>query len=193
MSPVLKDASRVFEGAVDEAVAILFEGLRDVNSCQNRFYAAKEFLRTNAARRRGFGHDASATALLELKDKGGHKTITLRWLEPEEEPRRDGEERTDWGPFFRVVAGMEKRPRRGSRALEDKFLAFQCGAQTQMERNRQAAVWESIAAKRLEPEEGGTKTRWGIRFVRLRSGRAIRSSSASPSAERRSAFEAQRF
>ena len=34
----------------------------------------------------GFGHDASATALLELKDKGGHKTITLRWLEPEEEP-----------------------------------------------------------------------------------------------------------
>ena len=96
MSPLLKDAcEEVFEGAVDEAVAILFEGLRDVNSFQNRFYAAKEFLRTNAARRRGFGHDASATALLELKDKGGHKTITLRWLEPEEEPRRDGEERTD--------------------------------------------------------------------------------------------------
>ena len=52
--------------------------------------------------------------------------------------------------FFRVVAGMEKRLETRLKALEDKFLAFQCGAQTQMERNRQAAVWESIAAKRLE-------------------------------------------
>ena len=43
----------VFEGAVDEAVGVLFEGLRDEMSFQNRFYAAKEFLRTGAARRTG--------------------------------------------------------------------------------------------------------------------------------------------
>ena len=88
LSPVLTAAcEEVFEGAVDEAVSVLFQGLRDEGSFQNRFYAAKEFLRTGAARRRGFGHDASATATLELKDKGGSRTITLRWLEPaKEEP-----------------------------------------------------------------------------------------------------------
>ena len=92
MSPALCAAcEEVFEGAVDEAVAVLFEGLRDQGSFQNRFYAAKEFLRTGAARRRGFGHDPSATATLELKDQRGTKTITLRWLEPREEPT-NGEE-----------------------------------------------------------------------------------------------------
>ena len=52
--------------------------------------------------------------------------------------------------FFRVVAGMEKRLETRLRALEDKFLAFQCGAQAQMERDRQAAVWEALGAKRVE-------------------------------------------
>jgi hypothetical protein len=86
MSPRLSGAiDEVFEGAVDEAVGVLFEGLRDEMSFQNRFYAAKEFLRTGAARRRGFGHEASGSATLELKDKGGARTITLRWLEPREE------------------------------------------------------------------------------------------------------------
>ena len=86
MSPVLCAAcEEVFEGAVDEAVAVLFEGLRDESSFQNRFYAAKEFLRTGTARRRGFGPEASGQATLELKDKGGSRTITLRWLEPREE------------------------------------------------------------------------------------------------------------
>jgi hypothetical protein len=74
------------ELAVDEAVGVLFQGLRDENSFQNRFYAAKEFLRTAAARKRGFGHEASGQATLELKDKGGAKTITLRWIEPKAEP-----------------------------------------------------------------------------------------------------------
>jgi hypothetical protein len=65
-------------------------------SFQNRFYAAKEFLRTGAARRRGFGHEASGSATLELKDKGGARTITLRWLEPREE-LTNGEEGPDAG------------------------------------------------------------------------------------------------
>ena len=86
MSTRLSEAvDEVFEGAVDEAVGVLFEGLRDEGSHQTRFYAAKEFLRTGSARRRGFGQEASGQATLELKDKGGARTITLRWLEPSEE------------------------------------------------------------------------------------------------------------
>ena len=86
MSTRLSEAvDEVFEGAVDEAVGVLFEGLRDEGSHQTRFYAAKEFLRTGSARRRGFGQEASGQATLELKDKGGARTITLRWLEPMEE------------------------------------------------------------------------------------------------------------
>jgi hypothetical protein len=72
--------------AVDEAVGVLFEGLRDKGSFQNRFYAAKEFLRSAEGRKRGFGHEASGQATLELKDKGGSRTITLKWIEPPAEP-----------------------------------------------------------------------------------------------------------
>ena len=90
MSTRLSEAvDEVFEGAVDEAVGVLFEGLRDEGSHQTRFYAAKEFLRTGSARRRGFGQEASGQATLELKDKGGARTITLRWLEPRRGIRRN--------------------------------------------------------------------------------------------------------
>jgi len=87
-SPRLSAAlEETFDCAVDEAVDVLYEGLRDRLSFQNRFYSAKEFLRTTAARKRGFGQDASGAATLELKDKAGQKTITLRWLEP---PKEEG-------------------------------------------------------------------------------------------------------
>ena len=89
MSTRLSEAvDEVFEGAVDEAVGVLFEGLRDEGSHQTRFYAAKEFLRTGSARRRRrFGQESVwAGSTLELKDRGGARTITLRWLEPQEEP-----------------------------------------------------------------------------------------------------------
>jgi hypothetical protein len=90
MSTRLSEAvDEVFEGAVDEAVGVLFEGLRDEGSHQTRFYAAKEFLRTGSARRRGFGEAASGQATLELKDKGGSRTITLRWLEAPQELTND--------------------------------------------------------------------------------------------------------
>jgi hypothetical protein len=82
-SPRLREACQeAFALAVDESVGVLFEGLRDKNSFQNRFYAAKEFLRSAEGRRRGFGHEASGQATLELKDKGGSRTITLKWIEP---------------------------------------------------------------------------------------------------------------
>jgi hypothetical protein len=78
--------AEAFASAVDESVGVLFEGLRDKNSFQNRFYAAKEFLRSAEGRKRGFGHEASGQATLELKDKGGSRTITLKWIEPPAEP-----------------------------------------------------------------------------------------------------------
>jgi hypothetical protein len=72
-----------FALGVDEATEVLFEGLRDKGSFQNRFYAAKEFVKSAEGRRRGFGVEPSGAATLELKgDKGGTKTIVLRWLDP---------------------------------------------------------------------------------------------------------------
>jgi hypothetical protein len=50
--------------------------------------------------------------------------------------------------FFRAVQGMEKRLEARLKALEDKFFAFQCGAQAQMERDRQALVFERLADER---------------------------------------------
>ena len=108
MSTRLSEAvEEVFEGAVDEAVAVLFEGLRDEGSHQTRFYAAKEFLRTGSARRRGFGLEASGQATLELKDKGGSRTITLAGgSRPPKVPKGD-----------RFLGGLGLRPLRGMGSL----------------------------------------------------------------------------
>jgi hypothetical protein len=74
-----------FESAIDDAIGVLFEGLHDQGSFLNRFYAAKEFLRTEAGRRRGFGRE-HVGASLELKNtETGAKVITLKWLNPPDE------------------------------------------------------------------------------------------------------------
>ncbi len=74
-----------FETAVDDAIGVLLEGLHDQASFLNRFYAAKEFLRSEAGRRRGFGRE-HVGASLELKNtESGAKVITLKWLSPPEE------------------------------------------------------------------------------------------------------------
>ena len=94
---------------------------------------------------------------MELKDKGGgedHYAKVARaeggtdeWsrrrLGQGDKPKRPVEDR-----FFRVVQGMEKRLETRLKALEDKFFAFQCGAQAQMERDRQAMVFERLAGER---------------------------------------------
>ena len=70
------------EQGADTAVGVLFEGLRS-DSFQNRYYAAKEFLRSDKGRKRGFGKETSATITIEGKgdpNKGG--IIELRWIEP---------------------------------------------------------------------------------------------------------------
>lgn len=82
--PALRAAMQeTIERGVDQAVEILFEGLADLTSYQNRFYAAKELLRTDAARRRGFGQERGVAATLEVKAGDARPTtIALKWLEP---------------------------------------------------------------------------------------------------------------
>ena len=81
----------VYEGAVDEAIGVLFAGLRDSVSFQNRFYAAKEFLRSTAGRKRGFGQVQAAQAAIEVKDGASGRTIVLKWLEPDPPKLIEGE------------------------------------------------------------------------------------------------------
>ena len=81
----------VYEGAVDEAIGVLFKGLRDEASFQNRFYAAKEWLRSSAGHKRGFGQAVAAHAALEIKDSAAGRTIVLKWLEPDPPKLIEGE------------------------------------------------------------------------------------------------------
>jgi hypothetical protein len=83
-SPFLKAViDEAMEQGADRAVEVLFEGLRDEGSFQNRYYAAKEFLRSEKGRQRGFGREASATLEIkagEARANGG--VIELKWIEP---------------------------------------------------------------------------------------------------------------
>ena len=63
----------IMERAVDRAIEILFEGLRDEHY-GNRLQAAKEFLRCECGRKRGFGPQGSA---LELRSRAS-ETLTRR-------------------------------------------------------------------------------------------------------------------
>lgn len=81
----------VYEGAVDEAIGVLFKGLRDEVSFQNRFYAAKEWLRSGAGHKRGFGQQIAPHAQLEIKDGSAGRTIVLKWLEPDPPKLIEGE------------------------------------------------------------------------------------------------------
>lgn len=69
---------------VDKAIAVLWEAIRDTESFQNRYYAAKEFLRSEAGRRRGFGPRETATSL-EVKTTDRATSITIKWLDPPKE------------------------------------------------------------------------------------------------------------
>ena len=88
-SGVLRRAmEEVLDLAVDESISVLFEGLRDRHSFGNRIQAAKEFLRSEAGRRRGFA--PAGNAAVELKTPTG--TLTLRWLEPGESAKAADED-----------------------------------------------------------------------------------------------------
>ena len=82
--PALKRAiDETLAQGVDAAVDVLFTALRDAASFQNRYYAAKEFLRSDAGRRRGFGPREHAA--LEVKPLSP-ATLTLKWLDSQEGP-----------------------------------------------------------------------------------------------------------
>lgn len=76
-----KTMDEVLEQGVDKAISILFEALRDESSFLNRYYAAKEFLRCEAGRRRGFGPRENAA----LEIKSGPSTLTIKWIDPPKE------------------------------------------------------------------------------------------------------------
>jgi hypothetical protein len=82
--PMLKRAmTEVYEGEVDRAVGVLQAALRDADSFQNRFYGAKEWLKSDLGRKRGFGREPGLAATLEVKGGDGGRTITLKWIEPD--------------------------------------------------------------------------------------------------------------
>jgi len=72
------------EQGVDKAIAVLQGALDDEMSFQNRFYAAKEFLRSAPGRKRGFGGGYEAPQAVEVT-RTNAGVITLKWLEPPDE------------------------------------------------------------------------------------------------------------
>jgi hypothetical protein len=83
--PLQNAMTEVMERNVDKAIGIIREGM-DEASYLVRFYAAKEFLRTEAGRRRGFGQPQHAQV---VEGGGGRAVIVLKWLGDEDaEPKQ---------------------------------------------------------------------------------------------------------
>jgi hypothetical protein len=77
--------AEIMERTVDKAVGIIRAGL-DEESYLVRFYAAKEFLRTETGRKRGFGQPQHA----QVVEGGGGRSavIVLKWLDDDKpEPK----------------------------------------------------------------------------------------------------------
>lgn len=84
--PALADQmNETLDRAVDKSVAIL-EGFLDDEHAGNRLAAAKEFLRSDGGRKRGFGTPASASISVSSQ-RGG--ALVLQWLAPESPPGSD--------------------------------------------------------------------------------------------------------
>jgi hypothetical protein len=80
-TPVLAHAmAEVIARGVDQSVNVLFKGLDDEEHFSNQLAAAKEFLKSRPAQRRGFHHAGDLE--LKMPSKGG--ALTLTWLPPEE-------------------------------------------------------------------------------------------------------------
>jgi hypothetical protein len=76
----------ITERNVDKAIGIIRQGMEE-DSYLVRFYAAKEFLRTEAGRRRGFGQPQQA----HVVEAGGGRpaVIVLKWLDDNQpEPKQ---------------------------------------------------------------------------------------------------------
>ena len=80
-TPVLRRAlDEVLARGVDQSIGVLFRGLKDEDHYSNQLAAAKEFLKSRAAQRRGFHHAGD----LELKMPTQGGALTLTWLPPED-------------------------------------------------------------------------------------------------------------
>lgn len=96
-SEALQNAmAEVMERAVDKAVGIIRQGM-DEESYLVRFYAAKEFLRTETARKRGFGMPHQ-TQVVEGGGGGRAAVIVLKWID-DAEPEPKTIEGTIKGPL----------------------------------------------------------------------------------------------
>jgi hypothetical protein len=77
-----KAQDEIYELCVDESIGVLRRLLKS-ESMQNQFYAAKEWLRSNAGKRRGFGQDGFQPS---IEVKAGSHTIAIKWLDPDTTP-----------------------------------------------------------------------------------------------------------
>ena len=83
-TPTLRRAlDEVIARGVDQSLGVLFKGLDDEDHFTNQLAAAKEFLKTRPAQRRGFHHAGDLE--LKMPSKGG--ALTLTWLPPEDNRR----------------------------------------------------------------------------------------------------------
>ena len=83
-TPVLRRAlDEVIARGVDQSLSVMFRGLDDEDHFSNQLAAAKEFLKSRAAARRGFHHAGDLE--LRMPAKGG--ALTLTWLPPEDNNR----------------------------------------------------------------------------------------------------------
>jgi hypothetical protein len=83
-TPRLRRAlDEVIARGVDQSLTVMFKGLDDEDHFSNQLAAAKEFLKTRAAQRRGFHHAGDLE--LKMPAKGG--ALTLTWLPPEDNRR----------------------------------------------------------------------------------------------------------
>jgi hypothetical protein len=83
--PLQAAMAEVMERNVDKAIGIIRAGM-DEESYLVRFYAAKEFLRTETGRKRGFGQPQQAQI---VEGGGGRAVIVLKWLGDEQaEPKQ---------------------------------------------------------------------------------------------------------
>jgi hypothetical protein len=80
-TPLLRRAlDEVIARGVDQSVAVLFAGLNDTEHYGNQLEAAKVFLKSRAAQRRGF-HGAGENLELRVPSRPG--ALTLTWLDPQ--------------------------------------------------------------------------------------------------------------
>jgi hypothetical protein len=72
--------AEIMERGVDKAVDVLYEGLSDEASFQNRFYSAKAMLQSEAGRRRGYG--AQTTHNVEIRPASHGGSLEIKWIDP---------------------------------------------------------------------------------------------------------------